>query len=86
MKLRGALLGILCEIVSKVCKEYASFKNRKKISCAKMLKALGSMLKKLLLYCEKFMADIRKLGHKVNPCDPCAANKHVGNNQHALIA
>lgn len=49
-----------------------------------MLKPLYGMLRAALLYYKKFVADIRKLGYKVNPHDPCIANKTINNKQHTL--
>ena len=49
-----------------------------------MEKALYGMLQLSLLYYKKFRQDIESIGFKVNPYDPCVANRMVNGKQHTV--
>jgi len=50
-----------------------------------MLKALYGMMMSSLLYYLKFRGDLEGIGFRVNPYDPCVANRIVRNRQHTVI-
>ena len=45
------------------------------------MKALCGASKAAQLFCKKLVADLRSMGFKVNPCDPCATNKMINGKQ-----
>jgi hypothetical protein len=49
-----------------------------------MKKALYGMLQSSLLYYKKFRKDLKEIGFKVNPYDPCVANRMVKGKQHTI--
>ena len=49
-----------------------------------MKKALYGMLQLSLLYYKKFRKDLEEQGFKVNPYDPCVANRMINGNQHTV--
>jgi hypothetical protein len=49
-----------------------------------MMKALYGMLQSSLLYYKKFRKDLEEIGFKVNPYDPCVANRIVKTKQHTV--
>ena len=49
-----------------------------------MLKALYGMLTASILYYKKFVTDIKTIGFKLNPYDPCVANRVVNGKQHTV--
>jgi hypothetical protein len=49
-----------------------------------MLKALYEMLQSALLYYKKFRKDIEDVEIKINPYDPCVANRIVDGKQHTI--
>jgi hypothetical protein len=85
MKIRGALVDILCEIAPEVYQEYVIQEGKDKVLYVHMLKALYGMLVASLLYYKKFRKDIEDIGYKINPYDMCVANKMVNGKQHTLV-
>jgi hypothetical protein len=49
-----------------------------------VLKALYGMLQPALLYYKKFRKDIERIGFKINPYDPCIANRIINGNQRTI--
>jgi hypothetical protein len=84
MKIRGVLVDILLEIAPEVYQDYVAYEGGSKILYVKMLKALYGMLQSSLLFYRKFRKDIESIGFKVNPYDPCVANRMVNGKQHTL--
>ena len=68
---------ILVEIDPVKYKGFVVIENGKLVLYVLMLKALYGMLQSLLLYYRKFVQDIKMLGFKLNPYDPCIANRIV---------
>ncbi len=50
-----------------------------------MLKALYGMMMSSLLYYLKFRVDLKGIGFRVNPNDPCVAKRIAKNRQHTVI-
>ena len=49
--------------------------------CVRLVKALYGCLKSALLFYQKLSADLTRYGFKINPYDPCLANKLVNGGQ-----
>ena len=84
MKIRGVLVDILVEMAPEVYSEYMVYENGKKVLYVLMLMALYGMLQSSLLYYKKFRMDIEEIGYKMNPFDPCVANKIICKKQHTV--
>jgi hypothetical protein len=85
MKIRGAMVDYLLEIDNQRYRDYVTVEDNKKILYVRMVKALYGMLKSSLLYYKKFRKDIEEIGFKVNPYDPCVANRIVNGKQHTIV-
>ena len=55
------------------------------VPCAELLKALCESLKSALSFYKKFVKDIKEIGFKINPCDPCMANRMVIGKQQTTV-
>jgi hypothetical protein len=42
-------------------------------------------MKAALLCCQQFVKDLKSVGFKINPCDPCLANKMVRGKQLSVV-
>ena len=84
MKIRGVLADILCEMNPEIYTPYIVFERGKKVLYVRLLKALYGMLIASLLYYKRFMKDITTIGFKINPYDPCVANRIVNGKQHTI--
>ena len=85
MKIRGALVDILCEIAPEVYESYVLQEGKDKVIYVHMLRALYGMLVASILYYKQFRSDIESIGYKINPYDVCVANKTVKGKQHTLV-
>ena len=85
MKIRGSLLEILIEMDPEKYNEYVVLEIGRRIVYVVMLKALYGMMMSSLLYYLKFRGDLEGIGFRVNPYDPCVANRIVRNRQHTVI-
>ncbi len=84
MKIWGALVDMLTQIAPKRCDKYVTYEKDSKTLYVEMLKALHGMLQSSLLYYKRFRANIKSIGFKVNPYDPCVANQVVERKQHTV--
>ena len=84
MKIRGELALILVQLYPEFYKDYLTYENGRPILYVQVLKALYGMLQSSLLYYKKFVKDIEEIGFKLNPYDPCVANKMVLGKQLTL--
>jgi hypothetical protein len=78
VRLRGRIVEILCEIVPEVYLPYVTTNNKgEKILIVQCLNALYGTMVASLLYYKKFVKSLKSHGFKLNPYDPCVANKVV---------
>ena len=79
MKIIGLLVNMLTELSPKTYEKYVVYEgNNKVLLYVRMIKALlYGVLQSSLLYYKKFRKDIESIGFKVNPYDPCLANRTV---------
>ena len=82
MKIRGALVDILCEL-DPTYTRYVVWENkgRDKVLYVHVIKALYGLLQSSMLFYQKLSADLIKYGCEKNPYDPCVANKMVRGSQ-----
>lgn len=84
MKIRGRLVDILLHIAPEIYEKYVIYNGKHKLLYVEMLKALYGMIVSSLLYYKKFRKDIEAIGFKINPYDPCVANRQVNGSQHTI--
>jgi hypothetical protein len=85
IRIRGPLVDILVSIAPNVYGPYVSVgKKGKKQLLVQFLTALYGTMVALLLYYKKFVKSLKSKGFKLNPYDPCAANKQV-NGEHLTV-
>ena len=75
MKLRGKLAELLVKVAPEVYRNYVTEENGKTVLYVELKKALYGMLKSALLFYKKLRRDLESIGFKVNPYDPCVANR-----------
>ncbi len=80
--IRGLLVDILVSIAPSVYGPYVTVgKKGKKRFLVQCLTALYGTMVALLLYYKKFLKSLKSKGFKLNPYDPCIANKQVNGEQ-----
>jgi hypothetical protein len=84
MKIRGALVDMLCDLDLELYSPYVVLENGEKLLYVKVLKALYGMLEAALLFYKKLRKDLESVRFKVNSYDPCVANRTVSNKQHMV--
>ena len=85
MKIRGPLLEILVEIDPEKYDKYVELEDGGRTLYVIMLRALYGMISSLLYYM-KFLEDLKSVRFKVNPYDPCVANRTVRGSKHSDLA
>jgi hypothetical protein len=80
IKIRGVLVDVLCDIDPKY-KEYVEIENEKKILYVLVTKGMYGLLASAMLFYRRFTKDLTEFGFKINPYDPCVANKQVDGEQ-----
>jgi len=85
MKIRGILLDILVEMDPDKYSDYVVVEDGRRTVYVVMLKALYGMMMSSLLYYLKFRGDLEEIVFRVNPYDPCVANRIIKNQQHTVI-
>ena len=86
MKIRGPMVDLFLEIDPDFYSPFVVHDNKgNKILYVVMDKALYGMIQSSLLYYNKFVSDIKTIGFKLNPYDPCVANRMVNGKQHTIV-
>ena len=85
MRLNGEMADIMMRIAPEIYRQYVVMKNGKKVLYVKLQKALYGLLQAALLFYEKLAADLVADGFKINPYDPCVANKIINGTQMTVI-
>ena len=60
---------------------FVSYETGKPVLYVRLQKALYCCLKSALLFYENLVGDLETYGFKINPYDPCVANKMIGGKQ-----
>jgi hypothetical protein len=72
----------MVQVASNLYKKYISVDRKgTAILYIKMQKAIYGLLRSTLLFYKKLVADLESIGFKLNPYDPCVANKEVNGTQ-----
>ena len=82
MRLRSKLAELMVEVAPEIYSKYVSVDSKGELVLyVHLLNALYGIMKVALLYYEHFVRDIMAIGFKLNPYDPCVANKIVRGKQ-----
>ena len=84
LKIRGKLVDMLIAIDPGTYAPYVSYERGDKILYCNVLKAIYGMLVSALLFYKKWKNDLIAKGYKLNPYDPCVANKIIDGKQHTV--
>ena len=86
MILQGVLTELMVKVDPKLYHKYVIYDSKgRMILYVEMQKALYGMLKSALLFYKKLVGDLEGAGFKLNPYDPCVANKIVNSTQMTVI-
>ena len=82
MRLHGKLTKLMVKVASEIYSKYVSVDSKGELVLyVCLLNALYGIMKLALLYYKHFVCDITVIGFKLNPYDPCVANKIVHGKQ-----
>ena len=81
MKIRGKLAQILVDINPEVYGLYITYENGKAEVYLEFLKSLYGILIVSLLFYQNLRKHLESIGFRVNPYDPCVANKMICDKQ-----
>ena len=84
MKIKGPLAEMLVRIEPEVYESYVIQEDNEKVVYVQVLKALYGMLQASLLFYKKLRKDLEEIGFKINPYDPCVANRIVSGKRHTI--
>jgi hypothetical protein len=84
LKIKGPLVDMLISLDNELYQNFVVYENGIKVLYVKVLKALYGMLIASLLFYKKLRKDLESIGFKVNPYDPCVANRIINGNQHTV--
>ena len=82
MRLHGKFAKLMVEVAPEIYSKYVSMDSKGELVLyVCLLNALYGIMKAALLYYECFVCDIMAIGFKLNPYNPCVANKTVCSKQ-----
>ena len=84
MKVSGGLARILTSIAPNLYKHYLMLEKGTPTLYLVVLKAIYGLLQSALLFYRKLRGDVEMKGFKINPYDPCVANKMIKGYQMTL--
>jgi hypothetical protein len=85
MCLRGKLAELMVQTAPEICRKYVYVgPDNKPVLYVKLQKALYGCLRGALLFYLKLLKDLEGNGFKLNPYDPCVANKMVNGKQFTM--
>ena len=86
MALRGKVAELLCMVQPELYRPYVIYdKNEQPVLYVRLNKALYGLLRSALLFYMKLRKDLEAIGFKVNPYDPCVANRMFRGKQQTVI-
>ena len=85
MKLRGRPAELLVKTAPELYRKYIEVENGKVVLYVEAWKAIYGTLKAALLFYRKFVKGLKSIGFKLNPYDPCCANRIVNGKQMTII-
>ena len=85
MKLRGRPAELLVKTAPELYRKYIEIENGKVVLYVEAWKAIYGTLKAALLFYRKFVKGLKSIGFKINPYDPCCANRIVNGKQMTIV-
>jgi len=80
VKLTGESVRIMCE-TNKEYEKYVEYENGKPVLYLQLVRALYGCIRSALLWYRTFVEELENNGFKLNPYDPCVANKEINGKQ-----
>ena len=80
MKFTGTSVDILCSMKPEY-KDYITIESGVKVLYVRLVKAIYGCVQSALLWYKMFYSYLKQLGFKLNPYDPCVANKVINGKQ-----
>ena len=84
MKLHRRVVRMLCQIDTTYA-EYVVMENGQEVIYVHVIKAIYRLLLSTLLFYKKLLTDLIEQGYKINPYNPCVANKIIDGTQHTVM-
>ena len=84
MKIKGKAAEYLVRCDPRLYRKHVLLENGVTVLFVELKKALYGQLKAALLFYKKLVKDLKKLGFKINPYDPCVANRMVNGSQQTV--
>ena len=81
MKMRGPIVDMLVELDYNLYHDKVVYEKKEKVLYVHVKKAIYGMIQSSLMFYKKLRADLESEGFKINPYDPCIANKMVNGKQ-----
>jgi hypothetical protein len=82
MIIKRRLAELMVQVPTNLYREYISVDRKgMAILYIKMQKAIYGLLRSALLFNKNLLADLESIGFKLNPYDPCVANKDMNGTQ-----
>ena len=85
MKVRGPLVDMLVSLDPLQYQDKVVIEGGQKVLYLVVTRAIYGMLQSALLFYKKFRKDIEAVGFKINPYDPCTANKIIQGKQMTIV-
>ena len=85
MKITGMMVDLLVQLSPNTYGQHVVFERRTKVIYLQVLPALYGMLVAAILWYQKLWKDLESIGFKINPYDPCVANRTVRGKQHTVV-
>ena len=86
MRMRGKLAELMVKTAPEIYSKYITFNLKgEMVLYVCLLNALYGIMKAALLFYKRFVGDLLSIGFKLNPYDPCVANKMVSGNQLTIV-
>jgi hypothetical protein len=84
MKFTGASVDILCKMNRKY-EKFVCVENGVRVLYVRLLKAIYGCVQSALLWYRLFYYNLKDMGFKLNPYDPCVANKEINGKQCTIV-
>jgi hypothetical protein len=81
MKMVGTLAELMVKTNPKLYRKYDVIEKGCSVLFLWLQKALHGMMKSALIFYRKLVAELRDMGFKINPYNPCVANKRINGTQ-----
>ena len=81
MKMQGPIVDMLVELEYNLYHDKVVYEKKEKVLYVHVKKAIYGMIQSSLMFYKKLRADLESEGFKINPYDPCIANKMINGKQ-----